>query len=66
MPIQPHITPAVQFTVPNKFPSPPVFKGPSADENNAMMQQYHTDMVQVLTRTFTAITQKIDTKQDKT
>ena len=63
MSIPKHTTPT-QFTVPNKFPDPPKFTR-DPDENNAMFQQYHTDLIQVLTRQFTTLTQKIDTKQDK-
>lgn len=66
MAIPEHPSGSPQFTVPNKFPNPPVLKGVNAEENTALFAQYHTDMIQVLTRTFTAITQKIDTKQDKT
>lgn len=60
----PKHTAPTQFTVPNKYPDPPTFTR-DPDENNALFKQYHIDLIQVIGRQFTSLTQKIDTKQDK-
>lgn len=63
--IKPHSNPAPVFSVANKFPDMPKLERIS-DEDNAALQKWHQDMLNVVTRQFDQLTAAIDKKVDKT